>query len=146
MLAHDFSSHSSGTSPYGNLFRTLLETVEREVLSIDAVTGDSAFNEIVVRPLTEQRSDDPGKLLFEGDLFDRGISVDVGGLKADVGLRLYDAYIENIDSFGSPLSLLDAVMGEPHQLNNTASIGVGKPLRLGGRFSIELVGDGEYFR
>ena len=113
------------------------------MLDIDPVTGESAFNEMLVQPFTQKQSGAAGQWLFEGDILDGGAKVDVGGLQADVSLRLYDAYVENLDSFGAPLSILDVVKGRPHQLNNTASIGVGKPLRLGGRFSIELIGSGK---
>ena len=134
----------AGDSRYGNLFRRLLEIVNNEILSVDPSTGLSSVNEIVVKQLTKAQSGVPGQLLFPGDIFNQGTRINVGGLDARIELRAYDAFIENLDTIGSPLSLLDPVELDPNTLNNTASIGVGKPLRAGLNFLFGLAGDGKY--
>ena len=77
-------------------------------------------------------------------VFDQATRVEVGGLDARIQLRAFGARIENLDTFGAPLSLLHPMMNEPHQLNNTATFGAGdRPLRLAVRFLFALSGDGE---
>jgi len=132
-----------GSSPYGNLFSTLLELVRDEVLAVDEATGLSKINEMLLRPLTEDQSGSEGKFVFEGELFDRGTKIDVGGLRANVRLRIADVFVSTIDTFGEPLVLLENVLSEPHQVNNSAILAEEKPLDLGVRFLVELVGDGK---
>ena len=132
----------SGTSPYGDLFRVVLKYIEDEFLTVDPTTEESPVNDAIIRPLTEARSGVPGRISFNGDLFNSDTRVNAGGIDAQVALRAYDAYIEHLDTIGSPLSVLVPVNLQPNQLNNTASAGVGNPLRLGGRFAVELLSDG----
>ena len=49
-----------------------------------------------------------------------------------------------MDTVGSPLALLEAVMDKAYELNNTATLGVGdRPLRFAVKFLISLMGDGK---
>jgi hypothetical protein len=67
----------------------------------------------------------------------------VGGLDANVRLIASDARIDNLDTIRDPLSLLNAVMNAPYELNNTATLGTSeRPLRFATRFLIALTGDG----
>jgi len=132
-----------GKSPYGNLFSTLLDLVRDEVLAVDEVTGRPKINEMLLRPLTKDQSGSEGKLVFEGKLFDRGTKIDVGGLQAKVRLKIADVFVANIDTFEEPLSILENVLFEPHQLNNSAVLAETEPLDIGVRFLIELIGDGK---
>jgi hypothetical protein len=69
----------------------------------------------------------------------------VGGLDANIQLRASDARVENLNTIGSPLELLEAIMNEPHQLNNTVTFGVAdRPVRLAVRFLLSLMGDGKW--
>jgi len=58
-----------GTSPYGDLFCTILDLVQKELIEVDPVTGESALNDKIIRPLMEKNSGIPGRLIFAGDLF-----------------------------------------------------------------------------
>ena len=134
----------SGTSPYGDLLRTILGFVENYVLKIDPATGLSAVNHFVVDPLTSYQSNQTGSLLFPGNIFNKGAQVSVSGLNAKTQLRAGDIRIENLDTVGLPLAMLEAVMKQPNELNNTATFGVAdRSVRLSGRLLISLLGDGE---
>jgi hypothetical protein len=135
-----------GESQYGDLFRRLYNLVKEEILQIDETHGTSSINELLIAPLTRRVSGTDGMFFYEGDLLDIGKRVQIGGLDAQVELMAYDARIENLNSVGAPLFLLDPVLNEPHLLNNTATFGVGSsPLRLGIKFMFALLADGKYF-
>jgi hypothetical protein len=148
-LAEDESQAlgGSGTSPYGDLFRGVLDIVKDLVLKIDSTSGFSAINDVFVGPFTRSQSTETGSIVFPGYLFNIGKKVSVGGLDANVRLVASDARIDNLDTIRAPLSLLDAVMNAPHELNNTATLGTSeRPLRFATRFLISLTGDGAYSR
>ena len=145
LILPETDAQARGTSrqmPYGDLFRTLTAVARKQVLKIDPVTGLSAINSVIVGPLTKAQSKVAGSLSFRGDLFNQGTKINVGGLDARIRLRAYNAFMKHIDTFGAPLSLLDTVDEQPNQLNNTASMGVGRPLEVGFRFLFALTGDG----
>lgn len=134
----------SGLSQYGNLFSTALGMVEDLIFKVDESTGLSAINDLVVQPFTEAQSNSSGSIRFEGDLFNGNSRVVVGGLDAKVQLRASDVYVDNLDTVGSPIELLRAMMGEPYQLNNTMTFGIeSRPVRMGMRFLLSLIGDGK---
>jgi hypothetical protein len=134
----------SGLSRYGDIFRTALGFVQDLVIKVDESTGLSAVNDVLVGPLTRSQSKSTGSLVIPGDLFSGGARVQVGGLDANIQLRASDARVDNLDTVGSPLALLEAVMNEGYILNNTATFGVGdRPLRFAVRFLISLIGDGK---
>ena len=134
---------ATALSSYGNLFMTLKDMVKRFVFKTDPATGLSAANEFLVEPLTKSQSNIEGSIVFPGDLFTGSSRVEVGGLNANVEIQFSDARIDNLNTLGSPLEILDAVMNEPYQLNNTATFGVeDKPLSFGVKFLLSLMADG----
>jgi hypothetical protein len=133
-----------GLSQYGDLFRTALGFIQDLVFEVDSSTGLSTANEVLVAPFTESQSNLTGSLVFPGDLFSGGSRVQVGGLDANVELKASDARIDNLDTLGSPIEFLRAVMDGPYELNNTATFGVAdRPVRLAMRFLLSLLGDGK---
>ena len=134
----------SGTLPYGDVVRLLWDFVGDNILAIDSSTGISLVNEKIIGPLTEEVSGVPGRFEFERGLLDSGTRLNAGGLDAQINLKAYDVYIENLDTIGEPLSLLEPMRNQAHHLNNTATAGIGSPVSLGGRFSIELFGGGKF--
>jgi hypothetical protein len=135
-----------GSSPYGDLFRTALGIVQDLVFKVDASTGLSAVNDVLVEPFTRDQSETTGSFVLEGDLFSGGTRVQVGGLDANIQLQASDARVDNLDTVGSPLALLEAMMDEPNELNNTVTFGVAdRPLRFGARLLISIDGDGRSF-
>ena len=134
-------SGGRGTSPYGDIFRRAMNIVNDQILAIDS-EGLSRINDVVFGPMTEAQSNVPGSLLFPGDIFGGASNVNVGGFKATVEIRAFDAAIEHINTVGEPLDLLDPVEYKPSVLDNTATFGVGKdPLRASVGFLISIMGD-----
>jgi hypothetical protein len=134
----------TGNSPYGDLIRILIEVARKQFLAVDPLTGVSAVNNVLVGPLTEAQSRVPGSLFFDGDLFNQQTKISVGGLDARIRLRAYDAFVNNVDTVGAPLSLFDTVYDAPSHLNNTASLGIGHPLQAGIRFLFGLKDDSTF--
>ena len=123
---------ASGTSPYGDLFRTVLGFVEDLLFAVDPDTGLSVMNDALLAPLTESQSGTPGSVMFEGDLVGGGQRLKVGGLDADIQFCISHARIENMDTIGAPLDLLNPNENEPYILDNSATMGVlsERPLRF----------------
>ena len=133
----------SGTSPYGNLFRTVVGFIKEAIFKVDDTTGFSRINELVVAPLTRSQSNETGNLFFPGELFSGDARINVGALDTTVTVRASDAKIENLDTIRSPLNLLEATR-DPYLLNNTAGMGVAiRPLHLAMRLLIAFNGDGK---
>jgi hypothetical protein len=133
----------SGASPYGDLFSTAYGLVQDLLFKNDPDTDMSAANDALLGPLTRSQSNFTGSIIFPGDVISGGTRLSVGGLDANVQFRASDFRIDNIDTVGEPLAVLDPVDGEAHQLNNTATFGgIDRPLHFGVRLFI-LIGDGE---
>jgi hypothetical protein len=133
----------SGASPYGDLFSTAYGLVQDLLFKVDPDTGMSAANDALVGPLTRSQSNFTGSIIFPGDVISGGTRLRVGGLDANVRFRASDFRIDNVDTVGEPLAVLEPVGGEAHQLNNTATFGGGdRPLHFGVRLFL-LIGDGE---
>ena len=131
----------SGTSPYGDVGPMVMRLLHNQVLAVDD-DGLSKINNIVFGPMTEVQSNVPGSLLFPGDLFGGASDVNVGGFKATVEVRAFDAAIERVNTVGEPLRLLAPVKDQRGVLDNTATFGVGKnPLRASVGFLISIMGD-----
>ena len=135
----------SGTSPYGDLFRTARRFIDNLVLNVNEDSGLSRVNDVLVAPLTTAQSNVSGSLVAPDDLFSTDTRVQLGNLDANVVLRASDARIENLDTIGVPMDLFAPVDNEAHILNNTATFGVGdRSLRVGVRFLLSILGDGKY--
>jgi hypothetical protein len=132
----------SGTSRYGDLFSRGYEAFSKMFLTTDVTSGlATTLNSGVVARLTKRESGEEGALRFEGDLVNFNSSLRLGGLDAKATLRISDVSLVNLDTFGAPLSLLEPV-SVPSHLNNTASIGIGPPVRAGARLLFGLAGNG----
>ena len=146
LLPQDISRSlgGSGNLQYGNLFRGLLDIINKEVLGIDGNDSTTKVNSLLIAPLTKSQSSVPGLFRYKGDLMNTGSRIVVGGFDAKIDLRAYDARIENLDSVGAPLSILNPLSDRPYNLNNSATFGVGeRPLRFAVRFLISLLGGGD---
>jgi len=107
----------------------LKRVLDENIFDIDPVDGTSTLNDLIVAPLTQGQSGAAGTVSFPGILFEQGMNINVGGLNADIDIRVSNARIENIDTLGAPLGMLEPIHDERNTLNNTATIGVGRPLR-----------------
>jgi hypothetical protein len=117
----------TGLSPYGNILRDIWTLVEDELLKIDE-GGLSYINDLAISKLTELQSSIPGTLLFMDEI-GGAYKFELGEVFLDIELKASNVKIENIDTVGAPLSLLEPV--SPQILNNTVGMGSDpNPLRL----------------
>ena len=128
----------AGDGRYGDLFSLVWNFIDTELFSVDASTGLAAISSKVIAPLTKDQSGTPGKFLFSGDVLNGEQRVDL--FQTGIRFRLYDLFVENLDTVGTPLTLLSPVEGEARVLNNEVSIGVSRPLKLGTKVSFGLSG------
>ena len=132
----------SGDSQYGNLISSAFSLLKDELFATDPKSGLAIINTKLIDSLTKTQSGTPGRLFFPGDLFNSERRVQAGGLDAKVRLRAYDAYINNLDTIGTPLTILEPINGAPTLLNNSAQIGVNRTLQLGIRFVFGISDEG----
>jgi hypothetical protein len=90
--------------------------------------------------VNEAQSGTPGYLSFPGDLINQDRRINAGGLDAKIRIRAYDAYIRNLDTIGTPLTLLMPVNGSAFLLDNKATAGSRRPLQLGIRLLFGMDG------
>ncbi|KAL7427819.1 hypothetical protein ACHAXH_001174 [Discostella pseudostelligera] len=128
-----------GDSPYGNVFRTLYSFLESKMSDTDE-SGLSQINDLV-GSLTRRQSNVSGDLYYPGYIFQQDLNLDLNGLNADVELGVSDLKISNLDSLGSPITVLRPVSEESSVLNNSATIAAGsKALRAELRLSFKANG------
>jgi hypothetical protein len=124
----------TGDGKYGTVMSLVWGWVNTELSRTDPVTGQAAINTWLIGPWTRAQSGTAGSLIFGGDLVNEQQQLDMIG--AGVHVRVYDAYVKHLDSFGDRLEVLDPVGGEAHVLSNYASVGVEQPLQLGSKFQL----------
>ena len=133
----------SGDAQYGNLISGAFSLLKKELFATDPSSGLAVINKKLIDDLTKTQSGTPGRLSFPGDLINSERRVQAGGLDAKVRLRAYDAYINNLDTIGTPLIILEPMNGAPTMLNNSAVIGVNRTLQLGIRFFFGISNEGK---
>lgn len=134
----------SGLSPYGNLFRSVYTFLSDEFLITDPETNLAAINEKLISKFTNARTGTSGEWLLDGDLINQNRRVNAGGLNAFFKIRIYDGYVKNLDTVGAPLGILEPINGQASILNNSATMGIGRPLVIGSSILISLSDDGKY--
>jgi hypothetical protein len=130
----------SGEAPYGTLISTAVDFLNKKFFGPDPDTELSLINKKVLLTLTEAQSGTPGSLFFPGELINQDNRVNAGGLDARIQIRANDAYIHNLDTVGSPLTLLKPVNGSAFLLDNNATAGSRRPLILGIRLFFGMYG------
>eukprot|EP00934_Nitzschia_sp_Nitz4_P006159 Nitzschia sp. Nitz4//scaffold358_size24170//3784//11028//NITZ4_008429-RA/size24170-augustus-gene-0.44-mRNA-1//1//CDS//3329548996//6149//frame0 len=131
---------ATGLSQYGDMFRKAYQLLQDVVFKTDEATGLSAFNDVIVAPLTTQASNDSGTFMFPGEL-GSATQIHVGALNTTLELRASNARLTHLDSVGSPLELLQAT-SHASTLDNTGTLGVGsEPLHFGVRLLVALDGE-----
>jgi hypothetical protein len=131
----------SGDSPYGDLFSAVYKVLDRQLSSDEADERASSINSMLAA-WTKSQSNVSGALEFPGSLMNTSASFVLGEMDATMSFHLGDVSIHNVDTLGSPLSLLDPV--DAHLLNSTISLGVGsEPVQLKGRLMLAISDDGK---
>lgn len=133
----------SGSLPYGDLFWYLYDLLEENVLRVGA-SNRPVVNDIF-RYVTQEQSGIEGTFLFEGNLVDSQSTFKIAGLEADIGFRLSNVTLENVDSVGDPLDIVRPIEKEPNLLGNIVSLGVDlKPLSLAVTILLSVSDGGKY--
>ena len=104
---------ASGTSPYGNKSFEIKSQLDNQLTQQDAI------NDMLIRPATLKQSKEEGTFVFPGSLFDFSSN--------GITLKISDARIENVNSFGIPDELLSP-QREPFTLHNAFAVGNYVPL------------------
>jgi hypothetical protein len=149
----------TGLKPYGDLVSSLWNLITDVALDVDPKTGlSSLLNDVLLAPLlsTRQPADTvntnattrssqtiTGVWDIPTPLVDVDSTVQVGGLSAIARFLLDNVRLEQLDSVGAPISLLNPIASHAHHLNNTATLGLGgRPVRFAFRLLFGLVTDG----
>eukprot|EP00536_Pseudo-nitzschia_multiseries_P010192 jgi/Psemu1/325951/estExt_fgenesh1_pg.C_3040009 len=127
----------SAASRYGDLFQTIYDVLDKEVMQIGA-SSRPVLNDWL-KTLTLKQSNTTGTIKIAGNAIDTESVIQIAGFRADLRIEVSDVLIENLDSVGDPLFLLQPMNGEANVLDNKLSFGVDKkPLRFQGTLSVSL--------
>jgi hypothetical protein len=133
----------SGQSPYGDTFQILFQTLKDQISAVDE-KNQTALNDMFVRPMTLKQSNVNGSVIFPGEAFNASGSARLSSWPVFFVGKVSNARIENLDTVGDPLNLLQPVFGQSSVLNNSLSMGAGsEPLRLAATVYLSLSDDNE---
>lgn len=131
-----------GDSPYGDTVRLAFQALQGSFIK-DGDEQENALNDMI-RSFTMDQSNATGSLFFPGEVFNYSGSTTLSNWDVSVVARASNIRIENLDSLGQPLTLLQPVDGQASVLNNTISVGVGpEPLRFAATLFISFVDNNE---
>jgi len=120
----------NSTSSYGDLFQILYDILDKEVMQTGA-SNRPVLNDLL-KTLTKKQSNTMGTINVAGTALDTQSTIEIAGLRADIGFEISDVRIQNLDSIGDPLYLLRPVNQEANVLDNKISFGVdSKPVQFG---------------
>jgi hypothetical protein len=128
----------TGTQPYGDLASLVKDFIDTELLTVDPKTNLTGLAEMFIVPMTIEQSGVTGTFSMQ-DVVDFSGDIWLGEIRARLELKVGNIRVENLDSIGDPLFLLEPVRNEPHLLNNTVTLGVApRPLRLGASLRVHI--------
>ena len=135
-------SNATGFSPYGDLIPWAKSLVEEQFLSNDPETSMPKINKDVIAPFTEGQSGVEGTLLVPGRVI--GFSsdgLDLGLNLGTVAVEVYDARIENLDTLGQPLEILEPNATRGDLVDNRVTLGTEfNPLRFAIKLTLSVMG------
>lgn len=133
-----------GLSPYGDAFQTVFDLFNSKVGDFNA-SNTSSINDLLITPLTESQSNSSGMVEYAGIVLNTNGTIQLAGLNARMRFVVSDAKMENLDTVGKPLDLLQPVRDSPNTLRNSVGVGVGgRPLKLKAKVLIEVSDDGKW--
>jgi hypothetical protein len=136
---------ASGTEPYDGLVSFAKGFIDDELEAVDS-TGTPTINDALIARFTERQSGTKGALIFQDELVQVDSRVKVGGFDGRIEFRLSNVRLENLDTLGQPISILDPVLGESRLLNNTATLGAitsDRPFRILGNLFVAVTAGGK---
>jgi hypothetical protein len=121
------SSTRSLSNGYGSIIGKLFSYARDEIKAFNPTTQELYINELI-GAFTKDISNVTGALLISDNILDLSSRIDIGELKADLDLQISGLEIENLNSIGLPLSILDPT--SEITVNNVITIGANdKPLK-----------------
>jgi hypothetical protein len=135
---------AEGKSYYGDLPLLLKNMLDDGLLTTNPETGRPRINEALIAPLTGVQSGIEGTLMFPTDFINFMLSTNMFqnfGMET-LELRVFDAKIENLDTVGTPVQLLEPSADHGQVLYNNARLGsVDRKLRIGLKGLLVIEGD-----
>jgi len=126
-----------GSTPYGDLFQMLYNVLDSEVMQIGA--SDRTVLNDWLKTMTEKQSNTTGMIKVVGEALDAQSVIRIADLQADLRIQISDILVQNLDSVGDPLHVLQPVDQQANVLHNKLSVGVdSKPLIFEGTLILSL--------
>jgi len=123
---------------YGQLFKLAKEHLDMFISSVNFKSGLSPINDAIIGPLTRMQSKKTGELTFENDLVSIDTRIKDFGIDR-LQIEVLETHVQNIDSFGGQIKVLDPKMSDPFFLHNTFGAGMhDKPLRISTRVLVAI--------
>ena len=130
----------SGEAPYGDILSWLKGFIDSEILSLGDESSILRLNSDLIAPLTAAQSGFSGTLYYPNDLFKSEFRISKLGFDK-IAIRLFNLEVENLDTIGFPVSILNP--SGAYELDNNLSVGCGgRPARISFRFFFSVDGDG----
>jgi len=134
-------SNVSGYSPYGDIIPIIREITQESLYSENPETGMPKINDVLIAPFTKDQSGVEGTLDLPGKLFGFEIAELAAAGVGLVDVEFYDGRIENLDTVGEPLEVLEPNYTRAELLDNRATFGTQfRPLRFAVRSSLSMFG------
>ena len=143
LLAHGdaIDLGGSGELPYGNIASIAFQFVADNMFGPDEF-GSPKLNRALIEPWTRAQSNITGTLFFPGEFFGQTVFLNTStSIDDTIVFQVHDVKLENLDSMGYPLTLLQP-RSDPFILDNQANMGVSpKKLRVSARILLSIQGD-----
>mmetsp|Transcript_16078 Transcript_16078/g.37271 ORF Transcript_16078/g.37271 Transcript_16078/m.37271 type:complete len:2258 (+) Transcript_16078:270-7043(+) len=126
-----------GLSSYGNLFQ-ILHNMSNEELIQKGASNRPVLNDWT-KAITKKQSNTTGTINIVGEALAAQSVIQIAGLRADLKIEVLDILIQNLDSVGDPLLILQPVDREANVLDNKLSFGVdSKPMEFEGTLVLSV--------
>lgn len=133
-------ANSTAYSPYGDIIPIARELLDSELLAVNPETQMPKINDVLIAPFTEDQSGVAGTLLLPGKIFELDSEALSGLGVGNVGVELFDARIENLDTVGAPLYILEPNATRGDLIDNGATFGTQfSPLRFAIRGTLSVM-------
>lgn len=140
-LAQEYGTN--GSEPYGSFIPDIKDVLDRTVFADSPDTYRPFINERTVSSFTKRQSGEVGKINSEGVFFSYSRNVTMADLQAQVGIQLADLFLDNINTFYSPMNLFDPVKDLGTGLDNFLTLGdVDSPFRVAFNLIVDIDIDG----
>ena len=126
----------SGSTPYGTLVAPAKEYVTDMLSNASTLSN---LVEMLLSPLTgtAATNETTNSLTWERPLIDYAGKIAIGGLDANIVLKVDQLSVQNLYTLSNP-AILEPVRGQANVLNNSVSLAVSDPLRLSAHVLLQI--------